>query len=98
LARELSDGTLKYLCLVAALLSQRPAALIALNEPESSLHPDLIRPLAGLIVDASKKSQVWVTTHSRELTSAIQEASGVEPTELQLVEGETVLKRADQEE
>jgi predicted ATPase len=97
-ARELSDGTLKYLCLVAALLSQRPAALIALNEPESSLHPDLIRPLARLIVDASRNSQVWVTTHSRELTAAIQEASGVAPTELHLVEGETVLKRADEEE
>jgi predicted ATPase len=98
IARELSDGTLKYLCLVAALLSERPPALIALNEPGSSLHPDLIRPLAGLIVDASKKSQVWVTTHSRELSAAIQQASGVAPVELQLLDGQTILERLDDEE
>lgn len=67
LAKELSDGTLKYLYLTAALLSPRPPALIALNEPEASLHPDLLEPLAGLIVDASLHSQIWVTTHSQAL-------------------------------
>ncbi len=91
LARELSDGTLKYLCLAAALLSPRPPALIALNEPESSLHPDLLGPLAGLIVDASQRSQVWVTTHSRALVEAIGEKSGVCATELRLDHGETVM-------
>jgi predicted ATPase len=90
-ARELSDGTLKYLCLVAALLTPRPPALIALNEPEASLHPDLLAPLAALIVDASRYSQVWVTTHSPSLAEAIEARSGVSPIRLRLVEGETVI-------
>jgi predicted ATPase len=55
-ARELSDGTLCFLCLVAALLSPRPAPLLTLNEPEMSLHPDLIKPLAELITIASRQS------------------------------------------
>jgi predicted ATPase len=48
-ASELSDGTLRYLLLVAALLSPRPPTLMILNEPETSLHPDLLPPLARLI-------------------------------------------------
>lgn len=90
-ARELSDGTLKYLCLVAALLTPRPPALIALNEPEASLHPDLLRPLAGLIVDAARFSQIWVTTHSPLLAQAINAASGAKPIVLELSDGETVV-------
>jgi len=90
-ARELSDGTLKFLCLAAALLSPRPASLIALNEPEASLHPDLLRPLARLISDCSKRTQVWVTTHSRELVEALEELSGVRPVQLQLHNGETTI-------
>lgn len=90
-ARELSDGTLKFLCLVASLLSPRPPALIALNEPEASLHPDLLVPLAQLIVDASKFSQVWVSTHSTLLADAIRKLSGVSPLSLRLLKGETVV-------
>ena len=97
-ARELSDGTLKYLCLVAALLSPRPPALIALNEPEASLHPDLLAPLAELIVDASRYSQVWVTTHSTLLAEAIERKSQVSPVVLRLVEGETVLCEPEERE
>lgn len=95
LARELSDGTLKFLCLAAALLSPRPPALIALNEPESSLHPDLLTPLAQLIVDAARSSQIWVSTHSVQLARAIEEASGTAPIELQLESGETRVRRDD---
>jgi len=91
LARELSDGTLKFLCLTAALLSPRPPALIALNEPEASLHPDLIEPLGELIVDAAAHSQVWVSTHSQRLAEVIQKKSGVAPLTLQLENGETVV-------
>lgn len=91
LARELSDGTLKYLCLVAALLSERPPALIAINEPESSLHPDLLIPLSRLIIEASERSQIWVTTHSQTLARAIRDASGVCPVELRLENGETFI-------
>jgi predicted ATPase len=81
-ARELSDGTLRYLCLLAALLSPRPPAFLALNEPETSLHPDLLAPLARLIVDASMSSQVWVTTHAEALAEAITKRSRVEPVRL----------------
>jgi len=70
-ATELSDGTLRYLCLVAALLSPRPPLLLALNEPETSLHPDLLAPLARLLRDAADRTQVWVTTHARPLADAL---------------------------
>jgi predicted ATPase len=53
-ARELSDGQLRFLCLCGALLSPRPPSLVALNEPETSLHPDLYGPLAGLIARSSQ--------------------------------------------
>lgn len=81
-AGELSDGTLRYLCLVAALLSPRPAALLALNEPEMSLHSELMQPLAELIVLASQHSQIWVTTHSLSLAKMIEHLSGKKPTSL----------------
>jgi predicted ATPase len=66
-AAELSDGTLRYLLLVSALLSPRPPALMILNEPETSLHPDLLAPLARLIGAAASKSQIFVVTHARPL-------------------------------
>lgn len=90
-ARELSDGTLKFLCLAAALLTPRPPGLIALNEPESSLHPDLIVPLAKLIVQASELSQIWVSTHSAELASQIQQLTEIATIKLQLKEGQTII-------
>lgn len=71
---ELSDGTLRYLLLVAALLSPRPPSLMILNEPETSLHPDLLPPLARLIARASQKSQVVVVSHAASLVSALCEA------------------------
>jgi len=88
-ARELSDGTLRFLCLLAALLSPRPSPLIALNEPETSLHPDLIGPLAELIVNASARSQFWITTHSQALADAITAHSGIPAIRLTQVDGET---------
>jgi predicted ATPase len=88
-ARELSDGTLRYLCLVAALLSPRPPRLLALNEPETSLHPDLLAPLGVLVADAAKRGQVWVTTHAVPLARAIEAASGTPPIELMKQSGET---------
>jgi predicted ATPase len=66
-AAELSDGTLRFLLWAAALLSPRPPSLMVLNEPETSLHPDLVRPLAGLIRSAAEVSQVVVVTHSRAM-------------------------------
>lgn len=70
-ASELSEGTLRFFCLCAALLSLKPAPLMVLNEPESSLHRDLLEPLAGLIVRASENSQILIVTHSTELAELI---------------------------
>ncbi|MCE4056074.1 AAA family ATPase [Pseudomonas sp. Au-Pse12] len=72
-AAELSDGTLRYLLLVAALLTPRPPSLMVLNEPETSLHPDLLPALARLIISVSEQCQVWVVSHARRLIAALQE-------------------------
>jgi predicted ATPase len=71
-AAELSDGTLRYLLWVAALLSPRPPELLVLNEPETSLHPDLLPALAALISTAAMYTQVVVVTHARPLVRALQ--------------------------
>lgn len=68
---ELSDGTLRYLIWVAALLTVEPPPLMVLNEPETSLHPDLLPPLARLIRAAAERSQVMVVTHSGPLIDAL---------------------------
>ncbi|HLS45865.1 MAG TPA: AAA family ATPase [Ornithinicoccus sp.] len=68
---ELSDGTLRYLLLVAALRTTRPPGLMVLNEPETSLHRDLLPALAGLVADAARATQVLVVTHSPELIDAL---------------------------
>lgn len=88
-ARELSDGTLQYLCLLAALLTPRPPNLMVLNEPETSIHPDLFGPLAALILAAGKRSQLIVTTHAHELAAHIKNAGDVQAFELEKVDGET---------
>jgi predicted ATPase len=88
-ATELSDGTLRYLCLLAALMSPRPPSLLALNEPETSLHPDLLDGLARMIVKASRDSQLWITTHSGKLSELIERYSGEPCIRLELVNGET---------
>ena len=87
---ELSDGTLRYLLLVAALLSPRPPALMILNEPETSLHPDLLPPLARLIAKAARRSQLIVVSHAASLVSALQEAGATEIV-LSKQLGETVI-------
>lgn len=75
---ELSDGTLRFLLLVAALLSPRPPSLMVLNEPETSLHADLLPALAHLIAHASAQTQIVVVTHSRGLVEALS-ANGAQP-------------------
>lgn len=87
--RELSDGTLQYLYLLAALLSPRPPSLIALNEPETSVHSDLHPALARLIARASRESQIWVTTHSVALATVLAELTGCSPVTLRKTGGET---------
>ncbi|MCW4467040.1 AAA family ATPase [Glutamicibacter sp. MNS18] len=90
-AAELSDGTLRYLLLATALLSPRPAPLLVLNEPENSLHPQLLEPLGELIAQASGRSQIVVVSHSSHLVAAL-EAHGALRHELVKESGETVLQ------
>jgi predicted ATPase len=88
-ANELSDGTLRYLALAGALLAYRLPAFIALNEPETSLHPDLIEPLARMIVRAATRTQIWVVTHSQALADAIARHGNVTPRTVIKRNGET---------
>ncbi len=90
-AAELSDGTLRYLLLVAALLSPRPPSLMVLNEPETSLHADLIPALARLIALASACTQIVVVTHARELVATLS-ATGAQTLSLVKEFGATTLE------
>ena len=71
---ELSDGTLRYLLWIAVLLTPRPPQLMVLNEPETSLHPDLLPALARLIIKASETTQVWVVSHASRLIAALEKS------------------------
>lgn len=93
-AAELSDGTLRYLLLISALLSPRPPALMILNEPETSLHPDLLKPLARLIAAAAKQTQVLVVTHARGLAEELLVETDCRHFELRKELGETVIAGA----
>jgi predicted ATPase len=72
-ASRMSDGTLRYLSLLAILLHPTPPALIAIEEPELGLHPDVIPKIADLLVEASQRTQLVVTTHSRMLVDALSD-------------------------
>jgi predicted ATPase len=91
-AAELSDGTLRYLLLVAALLSPRPPGLMILNEPETSLHPELLAPLARLIAAASKRSQIVVVSHASALVSALDGEANSRQIVLEKHLGETLVR------
>ncbi|AJQ93705.1 AAA family ATPase [Gynuella sunshinyii] len=88
---ELSDGTLRYLLWVAALLTPRPPALMVLNEPETSLHPDLLPALARLIIRASSVTQVWVVSHASRLIAALEEAENCHSIALIKELGQTLI-------
>ena len=90
---EFSDGTLRFLCLAVALLSPRPPAFIALNEPENSLHPQMLPALASLIAEASRYSQIWLTSHSPELAHLIEKHRSFSLYQLSMAEGETRMER-----
>jgi predicted ATPase len=89
-AAELSDGTLRYILLAAALLSPRPPELMVLNEPESSLHPSLLAPLARLLRLAAQRSQIVVVSHAEPLVSALSDGWETETIRLSKALGETV--------
>ena len=91
-AAELSDGTLRYLLLIAALLSSRPPDLMILNEPETSLHPDLLPPLARLIAQAARRTQIIVVSHAAPLVSALAQDPQARCIVLEKELGETLVQ------
>src|ERR1700733_10290297 len=93
-AAELSDGTLRYLLWTAALLTPRPPELMVLNEPETSLHPDLLPALARLILAAALQTQIVVVSHAQALIEALAIAPLCTRLHLQKAFGETTLEGA----
>ncbi len=91
-ALELSDGTLRFLLLTAALLTPRPPSMMVLNEPETSLHPDVLPSLARLINRAAESSQLWVVTHSAGLIKALKKNASANLIELTKDLGSTQIK------
>ena len=96
-ARRPSDGTLRFLCLLAILIDPKPSPLIVVEEPELGLHPDILPVIRDLMVEASEKCQLIVTTHSTQLVDSMTEHA-----ECVLIcekgEAGTVLSRLSQEE
>ena len=93
-ATLLSDGTLRYLCLLAVLLHPQPPPLICIEEPELGLHPDLLPTLSDLMREASQRSQLVITTHSDVLVDALTD----QPESVVICEkhdGETEMCRLD---
>jgi predicted ATPase len=89
---ELSEGTLRFLWLITILLSSNPAPVTLIDEPEVSLHPELLKILAGVLQDASTRTQLIIATHSTDLIRWLQ------PDEILVVdkiEGETQVTWAD---
>jgi predicted ATPase len=95
-AERLSDGTLRFLFLLAILLQPEPPPMIVIEEPELGLHPDVIPKLAALLIEASERTQIVLTTHSRMLVDAL----GDDPESVIVCEkhnGESTFERLDGE-
>ena len=96
-ATRLSDGTLRYLCLLAILCHPAPPPLVCIEEPELGLHPDILPTLAALLREASERTQVIVTTHSDILVDAMTDM----PESVYVCEkqsGKTTIKQLSQTE
>ena len=96
-ATRLSDGTLRFLCLLAILCHPTPPPLVCIEEPELGLHPDVLPGLADLIRAASERCQLIVTTHSDVLVDALTET----PESIVVCEkdrGQTTLRRLDKDD
>ena len=95
-ATRLSDGTLRYLCLLAILCHPTPPSVVCLEEPELGLHPDILPGLADLLREASERCQLIVTTHSDTLIDALTDT----PESIVVCEkenGQTEMKRLDKD-
>lgn len=89
---ELSDGQMRFLALAGALMSYRLPGLIALNEPEASLHPRMLPALADMIAKAAERTQLWVVTHSQELAALITDRTGAQALAMVRIDGATAIE------
>jgi len=90
-AADLSDGTLRFLFLLTVLASPSPAPVIAIDEPETGLHPSMLPIVAEYAVDAAERVQVILTTHSPQFLDAFDDTRST-TTVAKWVNGETILK------
>jgi predicted ATPase len=95
-ATRLSDGTLRYLCLLAILCHPEPPPVVCIEEPELGLHPDAIPEVANMLVEASRQCQLFVTTHSDILVDALT-ATPEAVIVCEKVDGASQLRRLDAE-
>ena len=96
-ATRLSDGTLRYLCLLAILCNPDPPPLVCIEEPELGLHPDVIPVMADLLREASDRCQLIVTTHSDTLIDALTDTPE-SVVVCEKINRQTTLKRLDKSE
>lgn len=96
-ATRLSDGTLRYLCLLAILCHPTPAPLVCIEEPELGLHPDILPTLSELLLEASERGQIIVTTHSEVLVDALT-ATPENVITCEKHAGQTEMRRLKEEE
>jgi len=96
-AADLSDGTLRFLFLLTVLSSPDPAPLIAIDEPEAGLHPSMLPIVAEYAVDAARRTQLVLTTHSPQFLDAFDKTIPT-TTVVKWNEGETELKTIGEEE
>jgi predicted ATPase len=91
-ASDLSDGTLRFLFLLAVLGSSEPPPLIAIDEPETGLHPSMLPLVAEFAAEAARRTQVILTTHSPQFLNAFQNRADI-VTVVESREGKTQLRR-----
>ena len=93
-ATRISDGTLRFIAMLAVLLSPEPPPLVCIEEPELGLHPDAVMLMGDILKEASERMQLVVTTHSNALVSAFSDRANAVVTCERPGTG-TVLRRLD---
>ena len=94
-AADLSDGTLRFLMLLAILANPEPGTLVAIDKPETGLHPRMFPIIAEFAASASERTTVVLTTHSPEFLDAFPSDCVPTTTVVECVEGETKLSKLD---
>ena len=97
-AASLSDGTLRFLCLLVVLAQPNPPGLIAFDEPETGLHPRMMRIVAEMAEDAALRTQVIFTTHSAAFLDGFSKETPPTTTVVALSDGQSELKTVQADE